>query len=861
LDFLEPELPMDTPLLEMKNITKEFPGVKALNNVSFRVAKGEIHCLVGENGAGKSTLMKVLSGVYPHGEYAGDIVLDGETQKFRGIRDSEKAGIAIIYQELALIPEMTVYENIFLGNEIGNGLKIDWNETIRRAKEALKKVRLEVNPEAKVKDLGVGKQQLIEIAKALSRDVRLLILDEPTSALNENDCDNLLGLLRELRTHGVTSIMISHKLKEVIAIADTVTVLRDGQTICTLDAHKGEVTESILIKNMVGREINNIYPDRQRRLFNAAAIAVEQAKAAGVKIISYDRMITDTQAVDYFVTFDSISVGAQQAQYLVDHATGKDNPLYIYAGAVSDTNAFLFFEGAWAVLQPKIADGTFVVKNSSQAVNLKGNATLTRDQKRVIMGQITTNWDFHTAKNLAQVNLTAVTAADKGHVFILAPNDGTARAIADAFAADQDVKSYMITGQDAEEASIQYIIDGKQSMTVFKDVRALVQASVNAAVALLKGETPVANGTYNNGTTDIPALQSPVISVDRENVKAVLIDSGYYKPSHLPSASSMPAPSANPTVGIVLPTKDEPRWIQDQARFQEAFKATGHNVEILFSQGDPARERANIESLLAKGVKVLIICPQGGGEVVLEVKNWSAYNPALGRDILKDVNFNVKKGEIIGFAGLMGSGRTELALSLFGNPDKYHTQGDMFVKGKKVRFNHPQDAIKAGVAYVTEDRKIAGLILIQDVKQNITLANLREIANRGVVDNNAEIMVANEYKANLNIKTPSIEQKVLNLSGGNQQKVSVAKWLFVKPDVLILDEPTRGIDVGAKYEIYTIMTRLVQQGMSIIMISSELPEVLGMSDRVYIVSAGKITGELPIEEATQEKIMQLATNY
>src|SRR6266508_1652431 len=254
---------MNTPLLEMQNITKEFPGVKALNNVSFRVAKGEIHCLVGENGAGKSTLMKVLSGVYPFGEYTGDILFGGEVQKFTSIRDSEKAGIAIIYQELALVPEMTVYENIFLGNEIKKGAIVDWNETIKRAGEMLRKVRLNVNPAAKVMELGVGKQQLVEIAKALSKDVKLLILDEPTSALNEDDCENLFSLLRDLKNHGVTCILISHKLKEVISLADSVTVLRDGQTICTLDAKKGEVTEVALIKNMVGRELGNIYPKRE----------------------------------------------------------------------------------------------------------------------------------------------------------------------------------------------------------------------------------------------------------------------------------------------------------------------------------------------------------------------------------------------------------------------------------------------------------------------------------------------------------------------------------------------------------------------------------------------------------------------
>lgn len=507
---------MDAPLLEMKNITKEFPGVKALSNVSFQVKAGEIHCLVGENGAGKSTLMKVLSGVYPHGDYTGDILISGQPQKFSSIRDSEQAGIAIIYQELALVPDMTVYENIFLGHEISNTARVvDWNETVRRAGEMLKKVKLNTNPELKVKDLGVGKQQLVEIAKALSRDVKILILDEPTAALNEDDSANLLQLLRELRDHGVTCILISHKLKEVIQIADTVTVLRDGQTICTLSAVKGEVSEHVLIKHMVGREIDNIYPPREH----------------------------------------------------------------------------------------KISD-----------------------------------------------------------------------------------------------------------------------------------------------------------------------------------------------------------------------------------------------------------------EVMLEVRDWSAYDPNLGRSVLKNINLHVRRGEIIGLAGLMGSGRTELALSMFGNPDGYHLSGELFIKGQKQHFNRPQDAIRAGMAYVTEDRKGDGLILIQDVKQNITLANLREISKNGVVDENAEIKIANEYRESLNIKTPSIEQKVSNLSGGNQQKVCLGKWLFVKPDVLILDEPTRGIDVGAKFEIYTIMNRLVQQGMSIIMISSELPEVLGMSDRVYIVSSGKISGELPIEEATQEKIMHLATN-
>ncbi len=506
---------MAAPILEMRSITKEFPGVKALDNVSFRVAEGEIHCLVGENGAGKSTLMKVLSGVYPHGTYAGDILLGGELQEFRGISDSEKAGVAIIYQELALVPELTVYENLFLGHEITSGLVVNWNETIRRATELLRRVGLNVNPATKVKDLGIGKQQLIEIAKALGRDVRILILDEPTAALNEDDSENLLKLLREQRAQGVTCILISHKLKEVIAIADSVTVLRDGKTICTLDAHNGEVSEPALIKHMVGRTIENVFPPREHQ-----------------------------------------------------------------------------------------------------------------------------------------------------------PSD----------------------------------------------------------------------------------------------------------------------------------------------------------------------------------------------EVVLEVRDWNAYDPNLGRGILKNVNFNVKKGEIVGFSGLMGSGRTELALSIFGNPEGYRVSGEVFINGQPVQFKHPYEAIAAGLAYVSEDRKAKGLILEQDVKQNITLANLHAIAQQGVVDANAEVKIANEYKTSLNIKTPTVEQLVRNLSGGNQQKVCLGKWLFVKPNVLILDEPTRGIDVGAKHEIHSLMNQLVQQGMSIIMISSELPEVLGMSDRVYVVASGRITGELPVAEATQEKIMELATS-
>jgi len=263
----------------------------------------------------------------------------------------------------------------------------------------------------------------------------------------------------------------------------------------------------------------------------AAAAAAEEARAAGIKVIAYDRLILNTNAVDYYVTFDSIAVGEAQGQYLVDHASGTGNPLYLYAGAASDNNAFLFFQGAWNVLQPKIADGTFVIKNSSEAVALQDKATLTRDEQAKIIGQITTNWDFNTAKSLAESNLTAAGAADKGNVFILAPNDGTARAIADAFAADKDVTSYVITGQDAEKASVQYIIDGKQSMTVLKDVRTLVADAISAAIAFLEGRTPPQTTTYNNGTIDVPAKPSEVVSVDKDNVKAEIIDSGYWPAS------------------------------------------------------------------------------------------------------------------------------------------------------------------------------------------------------------------------------------------------------------------------------------------------------------------------------------------
>lgn len=505
---------MSEYILEMGNITKNFTGVKALSNVNFKVEKGEIHCLIGENGAGKSTLMKVLSGVHPYGTYEGDIVFEGSVQQFNKINESVDTGIAIIYQELALFSDLTVYENIFAGNEVKRGGVVDWNQTITETKKLLEKVKLKVNPETLIKDLGVGKQQLIEIAKALSKDVKLLILDEPTAALNEDDSENLLNLLRDLKKQGITCIMISHKLKEVISIADKATVLRDGETICTLDASDGEIQERVIIKNMVGREINDIYPKRGEKAF---------------------------------------------------------------------------------------------------------------------------------------------------------------------------------------------------------------------------------------------------------------------------------------------------------------------------------------------------------GDNVLELTNWSAYAPQLGRKVAKDVNLHVKQGEIIGLAGLMGSGRTELALSIFGNPNAYKLQGDLLVNGIPTKFKHTSDAIKAGIAYVTEDRKGDGLFLTQDIKNNVSAANLMSISSNGIINQNEEIINGEKYRKSLGIKASSLQQIVGNLSGGNQQKVSLGKWLFVNPKLLILDEPTRGIDVGAKFEIYSVMNQLIDEGMSIIMISSELGEILGMSDRLYVMAEGEIKGELITKDADQEKIMQLAT--
>lgn len=501
-------------ILEMRNITKEFPGVKALDNVNFKVRKGEIHCLVGENGAGKSTLMKVLSGVWKYGTYTGDIVYEGEVQQFNSIADSEAKGIAIIYQELALFPELPIYENIYFGHEIMNGKTIDWNETIVQSREMLKKVRLNIDPSIHVKKLNTGNQQLVEIAKALSKDCRLIIFDEPTSSLNEDDSQNLLDLMRELRDSGITCIMISHKLREVTAIADTITVLRDGATICSLDAKTDDISEANIIRNMVGRSLDNVFPKREHHEF---------------------------------------------------------------------------------------------------------------------------------------------------------------------------------------------------------------------------------------------------------------------------------------------------------------------------------------------------------GDVIFEIKNLTAEDPDTGREILHDVNINVRRGEIVGLQGLMGAGRTECALSVFGNPYGYKIKsGSVVIEGEETFFKSPRDAINHGLAYVSEDRKGNGLILIQDIRYNTTLVNLQALVKGIVIDDNEEIIVANDYKDRINIKAPSIAQKINNLSGGNQQKVQIAKWLFVEPKVLILDEPTRGIDVGAKFEIYSLMNKMVEEGMSIIMISSELPEVLGMSDRLYVMSEGYITGELSADEATEEKVMEMA---
>jgi putative multiple sugar transport system ATP-binding protein len=496
-------------ILEMRNITKVFPGVKALNNVNLDVRKGEIHALVGENGAGKSTLMKVLSGVYPHGSYEGEIFYNGQEQHFRGISDSEKQGIIIIHQELALVPLLSIAENIFLGNEPAKFGIIDWHVAENRTRELLAKVGLKEDPLTLITNLGVGKQQLVEIAKALSKDVELLILDEPTASLNENDSDALLALLLEFKAQGISSILISHKLNEVGKVADRITVLRDGATIETLD--KQDISEDRIVTSMVGRQLADRFPQRE------------------------------------------------------------------------------------------------------------------------------------------------------------------------------------------------------------------------------------------------------------------------------------------PDVG----------------------------------------------------------------EVVFEVKNWVVHHHIHSeRTVINGINLNVRKGEVVGIAGLMGAGRTEFAMSVFGKAYGRNISGEVFINGRQVDVSTIGKAIDQGIAYVTEDRKTYGLNLIDHIKHNTTIANLDGVSHSGVLDDMAELKVANEYRRKTNIRSSSIYQKTGNLSGGNQQKVVLSKWLFANPDLLILDEPTRGIDVGAKYEIYTIINQLVSEGKSVLMISSEMPELLGVCDRIYVMNQGRLVGEMPASEASQEKIMR-----
>jgi D-xylose transport system ATP-binding protein len=498
-------------ILEMRNITKEFPGVRALDGVTFQVRPGEIHALVGENGAGKSTLMKVLSGLYPHGTYGGDVVLDGAVQRFASIADSEHAGVAIIYQELALVKHMTIAENIFLGSELckSKGV-IDWNKTFQETTRVLHEVGLKLSPATRVVDIGVGSQQLVEIAKALSKNARLLILDEPTAALTETETETLLGILDGLRKKGVTCIYISHRLREVTRICDRITVLRDGKTVVTDD--KANMPEARMIRNMVGRDLTMMFPHRER--------------------------------------------------------------------------------------------------------------------------------------------------------------------------------------------------------------------------------TP--------------------------------------------------------------------------------------------------------------------------GEVVLDVKGWTVRDPITDDLRVKDVSFQVRKGEILGIAGLMGAGRTELVMSLFGSWGKKE-RGELWLEGKKLDLRSPGAAIEAGISVVSEDRKRYGLVLGMDIKENSTLASLGRIARLSVINKNEEIKLSDRFARELRTKTPSLEQKVKNLSGGNQQKVVIAKWLLTHPKILFLDEPTRGIDVGAKVEIYNIMNDLVDRGVCVVMVSSELPEVLGMADRILVMHEGKPTGSLSRAEASEETVMYHAT--
>ncbi|MFV0504746.1 MAG: multiple monosaccharide ABC transporter ATP-binding protein [Lachnospirales bacterium] len=508
---------MNNYILKMQNITKCFGPVKALSDVNIDVRPKTIHAICGENGAGKSTLMNVLSGIYPHDTFDGEILFEDETCSFKNIKESEKKGIVIIHQELALSPYLSIAENIYMGNEIHKNQVIDWHKTADETKKLLKKVGLNEKTETVVSTLGIGKQQLIEIAKALSKEVKLLILDEPTAALNEEESDKLIELLGELRDHGITSILISHKLNEVCAIADDITILRDGKTIETFSNSTHKNVEDKIVKGMVGREISDRYPKCEKNISN---------------------------------------------------------------------------------------------------------------------------------------------------------------------------------------------------------------------------------------------------------------------------------------------------------------------------------------------------------ETILEVKNWNVYNPYIpDKKAIDNVNFEVKRGEIVGFAGLMGAGRTELFMSIFGHSYGLNITGEIYKDGKEIKCKTVSDAINNKIVYASEDRKQYGLVLINSIKDNTCLPNLKRISKNSVVNENEAIKLSEEYKETMNIKASSIEQHVGNLSGGNQQKVVLSKWLMSQPDILILDEPTRGIDVGAKYEIYQVINELAKQGKAIILISSELPELLGMSDRIYVLDQGEILGSLDKEEASQEKIMRLIINH
>ena len=503
---------MQDNILEMRGITKEFPGVKALDNVTFQVKRGEIKALVGENGAGKSTLMNVLSGIYPYGSYTGDIVVNGEVCRFKGIAQSEAAGIAIIHQELAMIPQLSIAENVFIGKSLSKNGIIDWNKIRAATTPLLERVGLHEDPDTPINQIGVGKQQLVEIAKALSKDCKILILDEPTASLNEKDSKNLLDLLKTLQADGITCIMISHKLNEICYIADSVTVLRDGQTVADFPSAK-DITEDEIIRQMVGRELSNRYPVRE-----------------GVKI----------------------------------------------------------------------------------------------------------------------------------------------------------------------------------------------------------------------------------------------------------------------------------------------------------------------------------------GEVFFEVEDWCVHHPEFPERVVIDhANIKLRKGEVVGLAGLMGAGRTEFAMSLFGKSYGCHISGKVRKGGKEIDTSTVPKAIENGLAYLPEDRKSCGLVLGETISRNISMANLKRVSKGGVVNPNQEIAETGENAKRFGVKCSSIFQAAGNLSGGNQQKVVLAKWMFNLPDVLILDEPTRGIDVGAKYDIYCIINELAAAGKCVLVISSELPELLGVCDRIYIMNEGQIKGEKLRSEATQENIMKL----